>query len=274
MSIETDTRHIETRKPGFRKDTEITTTKTYADAAGAGAGSNQSSMTKGSSSRRSSFSQQAQQLIPNVSKQQLAYGLPILLAMLVSLIFLGVRSSSYFNPPPPPTLSEQVAHKLDSFGHTVGGDYWDSLKAKTWSIHQSASDLADNVISSPELSKLKQKAEELKLEAGKQYDAANVKAQEYAAQAKKAGATGSAKLDNLKENGQDAYKRASLNTAGVAENVRHAVNEATEAVRHAAAETQESLRHRAAAIGNTAQQKVQDVKETVHNIKQTIKDKI
>jgi len=283
-----ETRHYETRKPGFKQEKEINTTVTEGTGSGGSGGSGSHDSTPSSPthlrqrrrpSSSSSISSQAQQLIPNVSKQQLAYGLPIALAILFSLLFLGFKSSSYFHPaPPPPTLTEKFTHKLDSFGHTVGGEYWEALKQKTASLSSSASEIADSVMSSPGLEKLKLKAEELKAEADKQYAAAEAKAQELAGQAKKAGTAGAAKaglkVDNLKENSQDAYARASLNSAGVAENVRHAVNEATEAVRHAAAETQESLRHRAATMQNAAQQKVQDVKETVHNIKQTIKDKI
>jgi len=252
--------------------------KSYAEAADSSNPSSPSGLRQ--RHRSSSLSSQAQQLIPNVSKQQLAYGLPIALAILFSLLFLGFKSSSYFHPaPPPPTLTEQFAHKIDSFGQKVGGDYWEALKLKTSALSNSASELADSFISStPGLEKLKQKAEELKAEADRQYASAEAKAQEYAAQAKKAGVAGAAKagvkVDNLKENSADAYARASLHSANVAENVRHAVNEATEAVRHASAETQESLRHRAASAQNTASQKVQDVKETVHNIKQTIKDKL
>jgi len=273
-----ETRHTEIRKPGFKHEKEVTTTTTPSTDSSTSGPSSPSHLRH--RRRSSSFSSQAQQLIPNVSKQQIAYGLPILLAILFSLLFIGFKSSSYFHPapPPPPTLSEQFAHKIDSFGSKVGGEYWEALKHKTSYLSNAASELADSVVSSPGLEKLKLKAEELKAEADKQYAAAEAKAQEYAAQAKKAGTAGAAKagvkVDNLKENTQDAYARASLNSAGVAETVRHAVNEATEAVRHAAAETQESLRHRAANLQTSAQQKVQDVKETIHGIKQTIKDKI
>ena len=288
MSVHTETRHIESRKPGIRQEKEITTTtvvdpsvvkgKSYAEAAGAPHHTSASHSSKGG--RRASFSEKAQQLIPNVnvSKQQLAYGLPVVLAILLSLLFLGFRSSSFFQPPPPPTLTQQFANKLDSFGSNLGGDYWESLKHKTSALHTSASELADSIISHPGLESLKAKAEDLKAEADKQYKAANDKAAEYAANAKKAGAAGAAKVnakvDGVKEKGADAAHRASLHGSGVVEEVRHAVNEATEAVRHTAAETSEAVRHKAAEIQNAAQHKAQDVKDTYHNIKDTIKSKV
>jgi len=193
-------------------------------------------------------------------------------------------------------MTQQFTHKVDSLGHHVGGDYYDSLKNKAQGFSDKASDLLDGVISHPSVEKLHKRAMDLKAEADRQYAAASSSAGEYAerarvaadeykkaaadyaAHAKQAGMDAGAKVqggvDSIKSSASDSINRASLHGAGIGENVKHTINEAVESVRHTSAETQEALRHRAATMQNAASQKVQDVKDAVHNIKDAIKGKL
>jgi len=197
------------------------------------------------------------------------------LAILLALSLLWFKSS-LIHPltPEPPTPSQQFANKIDSFGYTVGGEFYNSLKHKAADLSRSATEFTSSLSSHPSVETMKMKAEELKAEVDRFLSSASEKASEYAEQAKKAAVQAGAKVDELKEEGGAAYDRASLHGQGVGETVRHVVNEAAEAVRHAAVETQESIRHRVATAQNAASQKVQDVKDTAHNIKETIKEKL
>jgi hypothetical protein len=235
----------------------------------------------------------AQQLIPNVSKQQMSLILPIVLAVILALALLSYRGSLHW----PHLWSTQKTWKdhVSEGATNVGEGLKQGLNsaydtAKSYGGQQ-AEYAQQKAAEAAEYAK-KQGASAAQTaynKAGEGAEYARQKAGEYATQAGQAAADA---YERTKEAAADTYEAAKEKVAphptilGKAseylhdkasqlyDSVKHTGHKTQEELKHEANLAAENARHAAAQMGNAAEQKYDNIKASAQDTKRDVKTKL
>jgi len=235
----------------------------------------------------------AQQLIPNVSKQQMSLILPVALAVILALALLWYRGSLHWPHlwQQPKTWKDHVNEGVQNVGEglkqglnsaydtakTVGGQQAEyaqqkAAEAAEYAKRQGAA-AASNAYS----------------KAGEGAEYARQKAGEYATQA---GSAASDAYQRTKDAAADAYDAAKDKVAPhptllgkaseyihdkasqIYDSVKHTGHKTQEELKHEANILAENARHAAAQVGNSAEEKYDNVKAHAQDTKRDVKSKM
>jgi len=241
----------------------------------------------------------AQQLIPNVSKQQLSLLLPIVLAVALAIALLAYRGHLFSHPK---TWQDHVQEGAQNLGAGLKDGLNQAYDAATKVGGKQAGLAKQKAAEAAEYAKQKggehaayayekagEGAEYAKQKAGEGAEYAKQKAAEAAAAA--GGYAGDA-YQRTKDAAADAYDSAKetvlphptlLGKASeyvhdkasqLYDRVKHTGHKTQEELKHEANILAENARHAAAQMGNVAEEKYDNVKASAHDTKREVKSKM